>query len=236
LADTLYTGQSEGLFLLALAVAWQHRDSWAGGVAVGALIAAKLVAWPLVLWLVFTRRWRASAIAVLAAVGLLAASWAPIDFNGLLQYPHLLSADAHAFEDWSNSFSFVWLGMHLGASRGAATAIAVIAGSGGGLLIALWARGSDQGWFSAAVMVGLLISPLLWTHYLVVLFAPLAVGRRRAIVPWLWTVSFWIVLLSPTHLLAWLVMVAGSAVLAGWATSARHVSAIGRTASPAPAN
>ena len=50
------------LLLLPLALAWRYRDRrWIAGIAVGAAVAAKLFVWPLVVWLLLTRRFRAAA-------------------------------------------------------------------------------------------------------------------------------------------------------------------------------
>ena len=64
-------GQPDGLFALAAAVAWRHRDSWPGAVAVGVVIAAKLLAWPLLLWFLITRRFRSLLVSVSSAAVLL---------------------------------------------------------------------------------------------------------------------------------------------------------------------
>ncbi len=233
--DTLHTGQPEGLFVLLLALAWRGRDSWRGGAAVAVLIAAKLVAWPLILWLVFTRRWRQSAIAATGAMGLLAVSWAVIDFRGLLQYPELLAADARAFESWSFSMSVVGLAMHLGASSAQATAIAMLVGFAAGVATVIRARGSDQGWFSAMVLTGLLICPLMWTHYLVLLVVPLAVGRRRSLGPWFALMAFWVFLPSSSYMVRAVVTIAGTVAVAMWSTARRRPDNENRTSDAAAA-
>ncbi|MGO9900655.1 MAG: glycosyltransferase 87 family protein [Solirubrobacteraceae bacterium] len=55
-ALSLGDGQADGLLALGVAVAWRYRDSWGSPVAIGLLVASKLFAWPLVLWLLLTRR------------------------------------------------------------------------------------------------------------------------------------------------------------------------------------
>jgi len=61
--SSLSSGQVDGGFALLVAVAWRDRDSWRGALVVGALIAAKLFAMPLLLWLIGTRRFRLAALA-----------------------------------------------------------------------------------------------------------------------------------------------------------------------------
>jgi hypothetical protein len=188
--SSLALGQPDGLFALAAALAWRYRDSWRGALAVGALIAAKLLAWPLLLWLVVTRRIRCSLIALVSAVALLLLSWATIGFKGLVDYPKLLAADAQAFA--TRSHSIVAGAMRLGASEQLATALAIALAAAVGLVIVRVARGSDPGCFAATIAVGLLASPLLWSHYLVLLFIPLAIGRHRPDRLWLLTAAFWL--------------------------------------------
>lgn len=214
--ESLYMGQPEGIFVLLLAVGWRYRDALAGPVSVGALIAAKLLAWPLLVWLLFTRRLRATAVATLTAAALVLGSWALIDFHGLLQYPRLLAADSRAFEGYTFSMSAVGLAMHFGAHQFTATAAAWLLGLGAGLLTVACSQRSDAGWFSGALVTGLLVSPLLWTHYLLVLFVPLAITRRNSIAPWLLTSVFWVWIITYDQVARAAVTIAGAIAISAW--------------------
>src|SRR5207237_28733 len=55
----------------------------------------------------------------------------------------------------------------------------------------------DLAVFAAALSFGLLVSPILWTHYIVVLFVPLAIAHRRADAAWLLTIAYWISPVEP---------------------------------------
>lgn len=184
MADALANGQPDAFLALLACLTWRYRDSLHGAVAAGALIAAKLLAWPLLIWMLVTRRTRSLIAATGTAVGLLIASWAAIGFKGFLDYPRLLSADARAFEAWPWSYSLVHaltpLGLGLAGTRllAAATAISVAA------VVLVLARGRDSGWFAAALTFGLLSSPILWPHYLLVLFVPLAITRGWSVRTW----------------------------------------------------
>jgi hypothetical protein len=196
LLDSLENGQPDGLLALAAALAWRYRDAWQGGVATAVLIAAKLLAWPLLIWMIVRHRVRTLKIALVSTVVILLGSWAVIGFQGLAQYPHLVAADAKAFETFPFSVSIVHalspLGLPLGATRALAVSIA-LALSG---VIVLCARGSDEGWFSAALTFGVLCSPIVWFHYMVVLFVPLAFARRRPVLMWATVAySYWFVVL-----------------------------------------
>ena len=89
---SLFYGAVDLLLLLGLAACWRWRDS-AGkaGCALGAIIALKLIALPLVLWFVATRRWRAAGLSLAVAGALAVAGWAVIGLGEIGSYPHLLS-------------------------------------------------------------------------------------------------------------------------------------------------
>jgi hypothetical protein len=54
---------------LMVALAWRHRDRpWAAGLLAAAAISIKPFAWPLGLWLLATRRWKAAAWALVSGV------------------------------------------------------------------------------------------------------------------------------------------------------------------------
>jgi alpha-1,2-mannosyltransferase len=224
--DSLTAGQPDGLLVLAAALAWRYRDSSPGAVSIGGLIAAKLVAWPLLLWLLATRRIRSLAVACSSAVILLAGSWALIDFKGLAGYPKLLSADARAFEIRSQSFSVVSALNWLGASESSSTWLAVLVAAAVAAVVVRVGRASDHGWFTAAVIFGLLASPILWLHYLMLLFVPIAISRRHSLATWLVaTYGFWILLIAfePGGLRA-LVAVALASALAIWSAWGARLS------------
>jgi hypothetical protein len=118
-----------------------------------------------------------------------------IGFKGLSQYPRLLSADATAFQARSRSVVAATLG--LGTTTHAARILALLVAATVAAIVWRLASDRDLGAFAAAVAFGLLSSPILWMHYLVVLFAPLAVAHRRANAVWLLPLAYWI---SPTDL------------------------------------
>jgi hypothetical protein len=188
-------GQPDGLLALGAAVAWRYRSSWRGAAAVGIVIALKLLAWPLLLWLVVTRRFRQAGTAAAVAIAATAGSWALIGFAGLSQYGRLLAADATAFQ--ARSHSVVAAALRLGTTAPVARFLALLIAAAVAAVVWQVASDRDLGAFSAALVFGLLASPILWMHYLVILFAPLAVAHKRAAAAWLLTITYWI---SPTEL------------------------------------
>jgi alpha-1,2-mannosyltransferase len=192
---SLGMGQPDGLLALGVALGWRYRSSWRGAAAVGLVIAIKLLAWPLLLWLVVTRRFRQAGIAAAVAAATIGGSWSLIGFQGLAQYGRLLDADATAFAVRSHSVAAAAL--RLGTTEHAARLLAVLVAVAVAALVVRLASDGDLGVFAAALSFGLLVSPILWTHYLVVLFVPLALAHGRADAAWLLTIPYWISPLEP---------------------------------------
>ena len=111
--------------LLGLAVAWRFREKkLIVATAVGGLVLLKLFLWPLLIWLVVSRRVGSAALAVAIATAISLASWAVIGFADLANYPELLSTLASSVE--SKGWSAVALGLSLGLSSAAAHALTLV--------------------------------------------------------------------------------------------------------------
>jgi hypothetical protein len=187
--ESLAFGQTEGVLILAAAVAWRCRSSWKGAVAVGVMLAVKPITWPLILWLLFTRRARGAAVAAASVTVLVLVSWACVDFKGLVNYPELLQADAHAAVYFYAPMAGA---LHLGASRMVATLSALTLTA---LMVSATlavATRRDESLFTVALIGGLLASPILEVHYLALLLVPLAISRRTLDVVWLLFLALWL--------------------------------------------
>jgi hypothetical protein len=149
----------------------------------------KLFLWPLAIWLFATRRWRAALICVGAAGVLLVGGWAVIDFAGLRSYPTLV----HVLEQVEAPVSYSAVAL-FGLSGTAATATTVGLSLAGVVAIWLAARGSggDRRAFAVAVLVSLLATPLLWLHYLLLLYVPIALYERRLSGLWFLPLLLWV--------------------------------------------
>jgi hypothetical protein len=151
--------------------------------------AAKLFLWPLLVWLLVTRRFRAfgAALATLAAT---LALWAGIDAGGMRKYPETVRL-LDEMQRWkSYSVHSLFISLHVAVSTselvaGAAAVAAVAA------LVLLRRRG-DEVTFAAAVVVALIATPILWNHYLVLLLVPIALARPRLAPLWLLPLVLWI--------------------------------------------
>lgn len=183
-------GTISPLLLLGVAAAWRYRDrAAAAGVAVACVITAKLFLWPVWFWLVRTRRYRAAAIAAVTTAVAVGASWAAIGFAGLRDYPQLLGRLTEL--TGINSYSVYALARALGADAGPAQAALTIAGVAAVLAAAFLVR-SDRRMLICTVAISLLVTPILWPHYLVLLFVPIALARQSFSRLWLAPVCLWL--------------------------------------------
>jgi hypothetical protein len=173
--------------VLLVALGWRYRERVAAAsLAVGAAIVLKVFLWPLVVWLAVTRRSRAALGAIAIAVGLALASWAAIGFRGLADYPDLLRrlAEIEAENSYSVHAILVTLGLPGGAARALSGLLAI------GLLVLAWRVASDpvagdRRALTLALAAGLVATPILWLHYLVLLVVPIALARPRLSPLWL---------------------------------------------------
>src|SRR6185437_3225135 len=115
--------------LLGVALVWRYRDRrWAVALAAGLVVALKLFFWPLLVWLVATRRYRTAALAAATSAVLVLVPWAGIGFAGLRGYPHLLSSVSSS--EGPRSYSVAALLHAMLPSWTAATALGTLLGAG----------------------------------------------------------------------------------------------------------
>ena len=182
-------GAISALLLLGVAAAWRWRHrAAAAGVAVACVATAKLFLWPVWLWLVRTRRYRAAAVAAASSVAGVVAAWAAIGFAGLRDYPSLLSHLTRLVgpESYSPYALFRALGAGDRPAQLAAYGLGAVA-----LAAAARFLSDDRSLLVAALALSLLVTPILWPHYLVLLFVPIALVRRRFSLLWLAPIALW---------------------------------------------
>jgi hypothetical protein len=204
----LMLGAVTPLLAFAAAVAWRYRARlWPCAIAVASLVSVKLFPWPLAIWLLATRRTRAflaaSALALVATLG----AWAAIGFDGLVGYPSMLGDLSFVSEDVSVSpvAGFIALGLSAGVARAAALAIA-------GLVLAVaWLLvrrpDGDRRAFGLAVIAALVASPMLWPHYMALLFVPIALASRRLSPLWFVPLLAYIAPVAQTTHRPWVIVV-----------------------------
>jgi hypothetical protein len=192
MASSLMIGTLSPFLALGAAAAWRYRDRrWAVAIAIVGVVVTKIFLWPLVFWLLATRRYRTAATTVGLGIGTVFVSWGILGFDGLRDYPHRLSRVAGLEQDKSYSpFAlFRLLGLSPGSARLAMLALTVAAI--GGIVAVARARDGDRRSFLLALGAGLVASPILWMHYLVLLAVPVALYRPRFGAAWFVPLAYW---------------------------------------------
>jgi hypothetical protein len=188
-SPAVLTGISGGtlspFLLLGLAVAWRWRDRTSvAGVALAALVLAKLFLWPVGLWFLFTGR--RGTVAVAATAGLIATvgAWSWVGFAGLGSYVTVLRRLSTT--EGPHGYSPLWLGgphqtLFVATSLAGAVGVAVVA-----------RRLQEARSFSLAVVASLALTPILWLHYLALLCAVMGVTTKRLSRGWLVPIALWV--------------------------------------------
>jgi alpha-1,2-mannosyltransferase len=118
-------------------------------------------------------------------------AWALIGFSGLSTYPKLLADAASAYQDKSYStISFLHAFGLEGRFATAAAATVAIAALAAIVLVARRPNG-DVAAFTVAIAAALLASPIVWVHYLLLLYVPIAIVRPRLSGLWLLPLVLW---------------------------------------------
>ncbi len=179
---------NESLFLMfGLACLWRWRDRpGIAGLLAAVMISLKPIMWPVMLWLLATRRWRASAQSIVYGVLLNVAAWSVVGFGQIRAYLHATATDTAVA--WRTGFGVPAMLGHLGAGRTAGVALMLV------LALALLVATVHSGFvcrnevqaLTLTVVLTLVASPLVWGHYLTLLLVPLALLRPR--LNWLWVV------------------------------------------------
>jgi alpha-1,2-mannosyltransferase len=188
--SAIQTGNVTLLLTLGLALVWRFRTrTLAIAVFVGFMIALKLFFWPLLVWLLATRRFRAAAGGVFASAILLLVPWAAIGFAGLRGYPHLLSMLSRL--ERRDGYTVPAL-----LSGGVSWHIAELVGVAFGLAVlgaAVWiARSDERRSFALVIAAILLLTPIVAMHYFVFLIVVLALFKPRFGWAWALPLFFWI--------------------------------------------
>ncbi|HEX8976532.1 MAG TPA: glycosyltransferase family 87 protein [Solirubrobacteraceae bacterium] len=181
-----FLGAIGPFLVLGAGAAWRWRDRIGPpALALATIIAVKIFPWTLAVWLLITRRYRALAACTAAGILLTFGAWALIGFDGLARYPQMLSNMSFIQED--RSVSIVGVLVIAGVSSTVATAVAMLLGAG--ILILAWrlrhGPDGDRRAFGLAVLAALTATPIVWEHYMVLLFIPIALASPRFSAAWL---------------------------------------------------
>ena len=196
-AGDLVIGNATLLLLPMVALAWRWRDSWLRcGIVLGLAIAGKLFLWPLTLWLIGTRRYRAGAAAAVATAFWLVIPWAFLGFDGFASYSELLRVGSEVFAVHSYSVAAILsaLGVELDTALRGVVLVALLLGA---LAVLAGRRGSDTASFSIALTGAILGSPIVWIYNFAFVLIPLAIARPRFSGHWVGLAFFYLALGLP---------------------------------------
>jgi alpha-1,2-mannosyltransferase len=177
--------------LLLLALVWRYRHrTVVAAVLTGLVVALKLLFWPLLFWLVATRRYRSAALAALASGVFIVLPWAGIGFAGVRGYPHLLATISRS--EGPRNYSVASLLHAMLPSWGASTAIETALGAVVlALVLVVGRRGRDRDAFALGIVAALVFTPLLEMHYLAALLVVVAIYQRQFGLAWLAPLLIW---------------------------------------------
>jgi hypothetical protein len=183
-ATAIGLGTITPLLTLLLAFLWRYRDRPKIAAPILAiLVLAKVFLWPVGLWLLFTRRFRTLVAAAIAAVMAVLLSTVPLGFGALAHYPTLLRS-LSALEG-PTSFSLSSMATALTGASWVGSLTTAAAGVLVLTMLRVAQRRDDQRVFRLSIVASLALSPIVWNHYLVLLYVPLALVRPRFSPAWL---------------------------------------------------
>jgi hypothetical protein len=232
MASSIMIGTLSPFLALGAAAAWRYRDRrFVVAMAIAAVVVTKIFLWPLVIWLLATRRVRTAVTTVLFGIAFLFGSWAVLGFDGLREYPHRLGNIAGLVQETSYSpFAlFRLLGLSTGSARLAVLGLTIAALAA--IVAVARGRDGDRRSFLIALAAGLLASPIVWMHYLVLLFVPIALYRARLGAAWLVPLAYWYLPGQENHGSAGNILLMLALTAAALALSMRQ----GRERTPLPA-
>jgi Glycosyltransferase family 87 len=207
------------MFLIALA--WRHRDRpLVAGLVVAAAVSMKPFIWPLGLWLIATRRFRAAVWALSWGVALNVVAWGVVGFDEISTFLHLSNEVTGAL--WRGGYSVLAMTSHLGLGRGIGEVVLVVGAlaTAGAMLYQGLLNGRERVAMVLAVALMLVASPLVWIHYFVLLLVPLAISRPRFDFAWTVPIAMWL-LPSATSVSAWQLALAWALVVWCFAAALR---------------
>jgi hypothetical protein len=186
---------------LGLALIWRYRERpLIAGLLSAAIISLKPFVWPVVLWLLFTRRIRATAWTLLWGIVINAVAWAVVGYGRIGEYLHLSATVTSTLKQ--NGYGLIALLAHPGApiwTGELLMAVVVL------VLLAACLRAArhhdEQLALLLCVLLMLAATPLLWNHYFVLLIVPLALYRPHISFEWIAGLLWW--LCPGTDVSAW---------------------------------
>lgn len=186
------TGNLTLLLALGMACLWRYRERpFVAGVLVALLISIKPIVFPLGIWLIATRRYRAAGYAAAVGLAINLVAFTVLGWSTLGGWLHLISLQGDLL--YRKGYAVIAVATDVGLSRQAGTVLEV----GIGLLVAIACiragrRGLEATALAVAVLLMLVASPQVDLHYFALLLVPLAIMRPRLRWSWLVPLALWV--------------------------------------------
>ncbi len=181
------------LAVLALALVWRDRDRpLRAGLLIAVAVTLKPFVWPIGLWLLATRRYRAAGWALASTVLLNVVAFAAIGGAGQLDsYLRVSREVADHFLPTSYGLAAIatQAGVSLTVALGLSICVACAACAYG---VSAGRAANERASLVAFVGVMFLASPILWMHYLAVLLIPLVILHPRLDRVWVVSLALWV--------------------------------------------
>jgi alpha-1,2-mannosyltransferase len=191
-ANVWQTGNVTLLLGLGLALIWRYRERpLVSGLLSAAIISLKPFVWPVVLWLLFTRRHRSVGWTLVWGIAINAVAWAVVGYGRIGEYVHLSATVTSALK--RTGYGLIAQVTHPGGPiwAGALLMAGVMAALGFACLRAA-RRNDDRQALLLCVLLTLVATPLLWNHYFALLIVPLAIYRPRLSFEWVVGLLWWL--------------------------------------------
>ena len=185
------------LLCLGIALTWRYRDrQLVAAVIVAIMVSLKPFIWPIGLWLIATRRYKAAATAAALTLAINVAAFGAIGFGAIKGYLHVTSLVTDT--QLRAGYTLLALALRTGVSAPVAHVLAVAVPA----IVALAAvrfgrRRSDLAALVVTVAVILLATPVLWNHYFALLLIPLAIASPRLAPVWIAPLAWWACPVTP---------------------------------------
>lgn len=180
--------------------------------------------WPLALWLLVTRRWRATGWALASGVLMNLFAWAIVGFNQVPAYRRISGHVTDAL--WRGGYSVLALGGQLGLGRGAGEAVMLAASAAlvVGLVTLGFLRRQERQAMMLCVALMLVASSLVGSHSFVLLLALVLLVLAVPRVDWVWLLPCGMWVCPPSY------TAKGSEVAVAWLIAAVCLTAALRDA------
>ena len=200
-----------------IALIWRFRErALLAGLFTALVISVKLFVWPIGLWLLATRRYRAALAALLFGAVFNLVAWATVGFDEVSAFLRLTNLVTKTL--YQAGYGVIAETSQMGMSYRAGEMTVVVLSTGLAVAVVFIARRyGDLPGLASCIALMLVASPLVWSHYFALLIVPLAIAYPTMNRAWVLPLLFWAgpvggvvgkTLSQPELAIVWLVAVA----------------------------